>query len=136
MGKHDIIQHSQTEGHKAIASARFQQTRLTAHSLSTASQVAAKRIEVELKMAVLLASSNIPLAFNDKLSPAIRSFFDDSKIADQYHSAATKATCMINRAAAPSCISSLLEQMKLHPFSLSIDGSNDSGLEKMNPITV
>lgn len=43
---------------------------------------------------------------------------------------------MINRAAAPSFISSLLEQMKLHPFSLSTDGSNDSGLEKMDPITV
>ena len=26
--------------------------------------------------------------------------------------------------------------MKVHPSSLSIDGSNDSGLEKMAPITV
>ena len=26
--------------------------------------------------------------------------------------------------------------MKLGPFSLSIDGSNDTGREKMNPMTV
>ena len=26
--------------------------------------------------------------------------------------------------------------MTVHPFSLSIDGSNDTGLQKMNPITV
>ena len=26
--------------------------------------------------------------------------------------------------------------MRAHPFSISIDGSNDTGLEKMNPVTV
>ena len=26
--------------------------------------------------------------------------------------------------------------MKVHPFSISIDGSDDTGLQKMNPITV
>ena len=83
-------------------------------------------------MAVLLASSNVPLSFNDRLSPAIRSLFGVSKITVKYHSASTKATCMISRTAAP-CISSLLEQMKLQPFSLSTDGSKDNGLEKMNP---
>ncbi len=33
-------------------------------------------------------------------------------------------------------IEDLLERMKVHPFSLSVNGSNDSDLEKMNPITV
>ena len=26
--------------------------------------------------------------------------------------------------------------MKIHPFSVSVDGSNDTGLEKMNPMTI
>ena len=33
-------------------------------------------------------------------------------------------------------ISNLLESMKAHPFSLFIDGSNDTDLKKMNQITV
>ena len=87
-------------------------------------------------MAVLTATSNVPLAFHDHLSPTIRKIFPDSKIASKYHSASTKATCMLNEAVAPALISDLLENMGVHPFSISIDGSNDSGLEKMNPITV
>ena len=85
-------------------------------------------------MAVLTAHCNIPLAFHDQLSPAIRDLFPDSKIAAKYHSSSTKATSMLNGAVAPMFISELL---KIHPFSIcSIDGSNDSGIEKMNPITV
>ena len=87
-------------------------------------------------MAVLTASCNVPLAFHDHLSPTVRSIFPDSKIAAKYHSASTKATCILNEAVAPMLIDSLLESMKVHPFSISVDGSNDTGLEKMNPITV
>jgi len=36
------------------------------------------RTEVELKMAVLTASSNVPVAFHDCLSPTIRKVFPDS----------------------------------------------------------
>ena len=56
--------------------------------------------EAELKMAVLCAHSNIPMAFHDKLSPAIRSQFTDSKVADKYCSTSTKAMCMLNGAVA------------------------------------
>ena len=33
-------------------------------------------------------------------------------------------------------IAVLVEDMKGNPFSLLIDGSNDTGLEKLNPLTV
>jgi hypothetical protein len=95
-----------------------------------------KRTEAELQMAVLTASSNVPLAFHDNLSPTIRRVFPDSKIASKYHSASTKATCMLNETVAPMLIEDLLQSMNLHPFSLSVDGSNDEGLEKINPLTV
>ena len=63
-------------------------------------------------------------------------FAPDSKIASKYHSASTKATCMLNEAVAPMLLHDLVERMKVQPFSLSVDGSNDSGLEKMNPVTI
>ena len=43
---------------------------------------------------------------------------------------------MLNLAIAPALKKDLLENMKAHPFSISIDGSNDTGLEKMNPMTI
>ena len=126
MGRKDIIAHSETNSHRLQAKQLQSQSRLSFSK--PCSSEASQRTEAELKIAVLAAHSNIPLAFHDKLSPAIRLLFPDSKIASSYHSASTKATCMF--------ISDLLTNMKAHPFSICIDGSNDSGLEKMNLITV
>lgn len=33
-------------------------------------------------------------------------------------------------------IATLVEQMKTYPFGLLVDGSNDTGVEKLNPLTV
>ena len=76
------------------------------------------------------------MAFHDVLSPTISKVFPDSGIASEYHSASTKATCMLNLALAPMLVDNLVQQTKIHPYSLSTDGSNDTGLEKMNPATV
>ena len=43
---------------------------------------------------------------------------------------------MLNLAIAPSLIDGLLDRMRKHLFSLSTDGSSDTGLEKMNPISI
>ena len=37
---------------------------------------------------------------------------------------------------APELKRDLVEKMKVHPFSVSIDGSSDTALEKMSPMTV
>ena len=79
---------------------------------------------------------NIPLAFSDHLSPLLRSIFPDSEIAKSYASASTKTTCMINGSMAPYFRSTLVNAMKTGAFSIAIDGSNDAGIEKMNPLTV
>lgn len=132
MGKHDVIKHCQSQSHKDQAKSFHSQSRLQL----SASEPALKRIAAELKMAVLTASCNIPLAFHDKLSPAIRDVFHDSKAGSNYHSASTKATCLLNLAVAPFLIQELLQNMAVHPFSISTDGSNDTGVNKMNPLTV
>ena len=134
MGKQDIIKHCNTKSYLDLAKALDNQPKLTFNTPQTSEDQ--KKTEAELQIAVLTVSSNVPLAFHDKLSPTIRRIFPDSKIASKYHSASTKATSMLNEAVAPMLIEDLLQSMKLHPFSLAVDGSSDEGLEKMNPLTV
>lgn len=66
----------------------------------------------------------------------LKDIFPDSEIAKAYSCARTKTTCILNGALAESLQQSLVDQMKKEPFSLATDGSNDSGLQKMNPLTV
>ena len=87
-------------------------------------------------MAVALAHHNIPLATMDHLSPLFRDIFPDSKIAMGFAAARTKTSCIINMALRPHFEESLVSYMRGNPFSLAIDGSNDNGLKKMNPVTV
>ena len=83
----------------------------------------------ELKVANFLVHHNIP-------SPLLKNIFPDSRIAKQFSSARTKVTCMINGALAPECHKTLVTTMQENLFPLSTDGSNDNGLEKMNPLSV
>ena len=47
-----------------------------------------------------------------------------------------KTTYIVNGFLAPFYKSALVESMKTDPFSVAIDGSNDTDTEKINPITV
>ena len=134
MGKQDVSKHCHTQYHQDLARSLETQARICFGTPESTESV--KRIEAELKIAVVTASSNIPMAFHDLLSPTIKKVFPDSGIARNYHSASTKATCMLNLAVAPILVENLIQQMKIHPYSLATDGSNDTGLKKMNPATV
>ena len=79
---------------------------------------------------MLLVENNIPVAFADKLNVILPSIFPDSKIAK------TKASCIINESLAPHFLQQTIDIMKTDFYSLSTDGSNNTGLEKMNPLTV
>lgn len=83
-----------------------------------------------------MVQQNIPLAFSDQLSPAIKQNFPDSNIAQNFACAKTKTVCILNGALAPFYLDKLINRMRNNFFSIATDGSNDSGLEKMNPITV
>ena len=54
----------------------------------------------EVKMSVLLAQHNVPLALADYLSPLIHDVFD-GEVMQGCACAKTKTTCILNRAAAP-----------------------------------
>ena len=93
-------------------------------------------IKAETRMCTLLAENNIPLSFSDKLNKIIPDLFRDSNIAKQYKMGRMKTTCILNEALVPNFLKETIEAMKADVYSLSTDGSNDTDLEKMNPLTV
>ena len=84
----------------------------------------------------MLVQHNVPLAVTDHLSPLFKDIFPDSQIAKGYASAWMKTNCILNRSLAPHFKSAFVTVMTSSPFGLAIDGSNDTGLEKLNPMTV
>ena len=54
-------------------------------------------------------------------------------IAKKYSCARTKTTALLNGAMAPEM---MVDMMKVEPFSLNVDGSNDNDLLKMYPLCV
>ena len=65
----------------------------------------------------------------------IRDIFD-GEVAKGYHCARTKTTAILNNAIAPEFKRELVSKMQNSPYSILIDGSNDTGMEKLNPVTV
>ena len=88
----------------------------------------------EVKGTCFLAEHNLPFATADHLGPLFRNIFPDSKIPKACACGKNKASCILNRA--PELQKMLVNQMKTSCFSIVTDGSNDQGLEKMNPVTV
>ena len=84
----------------------------------------------------MLVKHNIPLAVADELTPLFRDIFSDSEIAKNFSSRCTKTACLINGAIAPFFHQRLVESMRNGPYAVAIDGSSDTGIEKMNPLTV
>ena len=83
-----------------------------------------------------LVQHNLPLATTDHLGPLFKTIFPDSKIAKSYACGRTKTGAIINKAMGPHCHAYLVEHCTTHPFSLGIDGSSDTDVNKMNPVTM
>ncbi len=74
MGKQDVIKHCKTNSHLDHAKSLKSQPKL---SFTMQSSEDLRRTEAELQMAVLTASSNVLLAFHDRLPPTFRMVFPD-----------------------------------------------------------
>ena len=90
----------------------------------------------EVRNTMMIAHHNAALCLADHIGPMQRKNFPDSKIAQHYRCARTKTACILNYAIAPLLRDELVAQMKVESFSLSVDASSDTGLSKMNPLTV
>ena len=78
-------------------------------------------------MANLPVQHNIPLAVTEHLSPLLKDIFCNSDAAKLYSSARTKTTCIINGSLAPHFRAALVKVMRTEPFTIAVDGSNDTG---------
>ena len=85
---------------------------------------------------MLLAENNIPRPFADKLNAILPCIFPDIKMAKEYKIGKTKASCILNESLSPHFLHQTIDIMKTDFYSLFTYGSNDTGLEKKNPLTV
>ena len=83
-----------------------------------------------------IVQHNLPIATADHLAQLLKNPFPNSKFAASYASAKTKFFATINKAFQPYCHSFLVDYCKSNSFSVGHDGSNDTGVQKMNPISV
>ena len=134
MGRHDVEWHVSKGMHQANVKAAKLQSTLSFQPVSSA--LTKKVIHAEVKVATLLVQCNIPLALADELTPLFRDVFSNSQIAKNYTSKCTKTACIVNGAIAPFFQQRLVELMRNEPFAVAIDGSSDTGIEKMNTLTV
>ena len=92
-------------------------------------------IQAEVKMAMMIVHHNTFFNLSDHLTRLVNSEFQGSAAAENFTCGRTKTSAIIN------CLGNefkaeLVEDMKKFPFSFMIDGSNDTGIAKMYPITV
>ena len=95
-----------------------------------------KVIKAEVITTNFLVQHNLPIATADHLGPLFKEIFPDSKIAASYSCGRTKTSCILNEALAPQCHKYIIEHCQTHPYSVGTDGSNDTGVAKMNPVSI
>ena len=83
-----------------------------------------KVLRAEIQTSLTLAEHNIPFAYADHLGELVRLAFDDSKIADSFHSKRTKATNLLTDGLFPYLHTEVVDSLKANKFSLLIDESN------------
>ena len=86
-------------------------------------------------MVDLAIELNLPLAAMDKITKGVKAMFHDSKIAKDFQCSRSKSTAIVKEMAATTTLQ-LAERMQKMPFTISTDGSNDRGSEKLFPLVV
>ena len=93
-------------------------------------------LNAEVMVTNFLVQHKIALLTADQLTLLFKEALPDSKIAKKYASRQTKTTAIINKSFAPHCLDHIVKHCKSHLYSVETDGSNDTGIEKMNPICI
>ena len=92
-------------------------------------------IQAETKCVMLAIQHNSFFNISDHLSPLIRSEFRGSQAAENFSCGRTKTAAIVN-CLGDHFFEKLKSDMQEMPYSLMLDGSNDTGLSKTFPITV
>ena len=146
-GLNDVVRHVEGTSHKKRAEERERQSKLVKSNKkildlfpasSGRSQVSNQELSVmraETYFVDAVVEMNLPMASLDTFSKLVKKAFRDSKIAQSFQCARSKGTAVAKELAAKITLA-LAERMKLGPFTLSTDGSNDSGSSKLFPLVV
>jgi hypothetical protein len=95
-----------------------------------------KVLNAEVMVTNFIIQYNLPIATADHLAPLFKTIFPDSKIASSYSCAKTKTFAILNEGFAPDCHNYIVEHCNTHAYSVGHDGSNDTGVQKMNPVSI
>ena len=135
-GKKDVTDHCASPSHKECVKSSKNQATLDMFCARNTAQTSLEKkvVNAEVKITNFLVQHNLPLATAHHVIFLFKDVFHDRNIVKNYASHRTKTTSIINEAFALHCREYLIEHCKTHPFSVCNDGSNDTGLEKINPV--
>lgn len=136
-GPKGVKVHCQRESHKKrIESSKKKYTHLPNYWLDLGDSTSKNVIKAEVMLANFLEQHHLSIATTDHFGPLLKEMFPDSKIAASYASGPTKTSAVINIAMGSYCHRYLIEHCKTNPFTLGIDGSIETGVDKMNPVNI
>ena len=95
-----------------------------------------KVTRAQVMVSNFLVQRNSPLVTADQLQPLFKIIFPDGKIASSYSSARPKTTAIVNEAFGTLCHDLIVQHCQNYPYSCDTDGSNDTGIQKMNPVSI
>lgn len=79
---------------------------------------------------------NLPLATAGYLAPLFKNIFPDSDIGKWYASGRSKSNAIVDKAMSPHCHEYLVQYCKEQRVSLGINGSSNTDVNKINPVTL
>lgn len=134
-GKLDVIRHVTGTTHEKFASEIKKQSKLTFPAVDP--KISERTLIAELDFVHAIVKHNVPLSFADAINRVVKKNFK-CELGQNYGCGQTKTACIVKKALRPYFLKSLTGRMKNanDSFSIATDGSNDTGLEKMNPVTV
>ncbi|XP_061885006.1 uncharacterized protein LOC133635755 [Entelurus aequoreus] len=126
-GRADIIIHERSGKHTAAAMQHGSEPIIMDH-------LDKRRPEgvtyAEIKMAMLIAASDIPFSFADEYYKSVKDMFPDSAIACQSANGGTRATQIVKDAIAPELDKEVIELCQNQPFGLICDESTSRNTDK------
>ena len=137
MGLGDVKQHCRTPHHKTTEKSVKNTRKVDIFFTITASdEVSDSVIRAEVTHTNFIVQHDLSFLAAHHLAPMYSKMFPDSKIAQKFRCARTKATAILNNAIHPTLHESLVTYMQNRPLSICNDGSSDSGIKKMNPVCI
>ena len=132
-GLKDVKDHCSTELHKRLTKAAKTQPSV-AQVFGSVNSAKQSLTRAEVLTTNFLIQHNLPIATSDHLGPLFRAIFPTVKLASSMHAGEQRPLLSL-KGLGPHCHSSIVQHCQKHPFSIGIDGSSDTDVEKMNPAT-